>query len=790
MNSSIAMIHRAALRNTPIALAVASVLATGQVAAQDTTQLEEIIVTATRREQSLLDVPYNISAITGDSLESLQITDAADLMRNVTGVGVVDRGYRNSGVINGIMIRGVNSDGSALGDYALSAVPTVSTYINDTPVYANFVLKDLERVEVLRGPQGTLYGSGSLGGTVRYVTRAPKLGEFAASVGGTASQVDGSDGTGWSGDAMINVPMGETLALRLNGTIMDYPGLTDYVNLYVLDANGIPVAPNGVLDPATQYVRKKDADTVDIKYGRASLLWKPSDSFDATLSYMQQSDDIGGRRQETVGLDGFGRPYQEYENGSIQLEPSSRDINLSSLELNVDFGFATLTSSSSYYDHEGDSVSENTGFYAQAGFLSFYYNYPRPMASAVRTYKDQGFVQELRLASATGGALDYVAGLYYQDQKTGSTQQSILRGFKRWWDAAFPGFESAVTGDKDFDYSRRETFKDRAVFGELTWHLSDDLQVTGGVRHFENDFTNDTYMALPLYAALPPPTNASFDDSDSDTLFKVNASWRFAGRNTLYGTISEGYRRGGSNAVPLTGPFAENPAWQRYEKDTVVNYEVGIKGASTSFQYSAALFFVDWDDVQVNTATPIWGFYAAQNGGKARSAGLELDLSGALTQRLSYSFGYAYTNAELREDIARPDNPAAIIALSGAQLPGTPEHSVSGSLEYAVALASNTQWTTRVNGYYQSTTTNAISRSPVLNVELDSFQLWGFSTTYATERWDATLFVKNLFNEEGVTGVFTEAYMGTAPALGYYGNGSKQFLSLPRTLGVTLNYHF
>lgn len=794
MKSSAAMITRSALRNTPVALAVAGILASSQIAAQATgdtraVQIEELIVTATRREQSVLDVPYNISAVSGEALESLQITDPADLMRNIAGVSVVDRGYRNAGVINGVMIRGVNTDGSALGDYALSAVPTVSTYVNDTPVYANFVLKDLERVEVLRGPQGTLYGSGSLGGTVRYVTRAPKLGEFDASVGATASQVDGSDGTGWSGDAMVNIPIGETLALRVNGTVMDYPGLTDYANVYVLDQNGIPVAPGGVLSPNAQYTRKKDADTVDIKYGRASLLWQPSDSFNATLSYAQQSDDIGGRRQQTVGLDGFGRPYQKYENGSIQLEPSSRDVNVSSLELNVDFGFATLTSSTSSYDHEGDSVSENTGFYAKAGFLSFYYNYPRPMASAVRAYSDEGFVQELRLVSTAGSALDYVVGLYYMDQKMASSQQSLLRGFKRWWDA-FTGAPAVVSGDMDFDYSRRENFEDRAAFGELTWHLSDDVQLTGGLRYFQNDFSNNTYMALPLFVGFAPPTNASFDTSDSGTLFKVNASWRFTGRNTLYGTISEGYRRGGSNAVPLTGTFAESPAWQSYDSDSVVNYEVGIKGASTRFQYSAALFFVDWDDVQVNTATPNWGFYAAQNGGKARTTGIEFDLSGALTDRINYSLGYAYTKAELREDIGRPDNAAVIIARSGAQLPGTPESTVNVSADYTLPLANGSQWITRVNGYYQSTTTNAISFSPTFNAELDAFQLWGLSTTYATEHWDATLFAKNIFNEEGVTGLFTEAYMGTAPTQGYYGNGSKEFLSLPRTFGVTVNYRF
>jgi outer membrane receptor protein involved in Fe transport len=243
---------------SPVAAAVAAVLA-GLPATQarsqqadDSNVLEEVIVTATRREQSVLDVPYNITAVSGASLADRQIVDNTDLMRAVPGVAVVDRGYRNSGVINGIMIRGLNSDGSAFGDYQLSTVPTVSTYVNDTPVYANFLLKDIERVEVLRGPQGTLYGSGSLGGTVRYIMRAPQLGAFQGSVTGTASQVEGSSGVGYGLDAALNVPLGETAALRFTGTRLDYPGLTDYVNVYRLDANGIPVAPNGVLDDAAQ----------------------------------------------------------------------------------------------------------------------------------------------------------------------------------------------------------------------------------------------------------------------------------------------------------------------------------------------------------------------------------------------------------------------------------------------------------------------------------------------------------------------------------------------------------
>lgn len=755
---------------------------------------QEVVVTAQRREQNVLDVPYNISAVSGETIEARQVLDAAELMRSVAGVSVVDRGYRNAGVITGINIRGLNIDSSALGDYSVSTVPTVSTYVNDTPVYANFLLRDLERVEVLRGPQGTLYGSGSLGGTIRYITRAPQFGKFEGTVRLNGSQVEGSDGTGFSGEGTINIPMGEKAALRVNVSRLDYPGLTDYVNVYVLDTNGAPVAPNGIAAPDAQYRRVKDADSVDIWYGRAALRFAPTDSFDMTLSYTRQSDDIGGRRQQTVGLDGFGNRYGRYQNGSIQLEPSSRDVDLGALEATIDLGFATLTSSTSSYDHRGDSISENTGFYAQAGFLAFYYNYPRPMASAVRTYGDKALVQEIRLASKGEHKVDYVVGGFYENQKLKGTQDSFLRGFKTWWDNVYCGSfapcVAAVTGDQDFAYDRRETFKDKALFGELTWHATDTLAFTGGLRWFHNNSENKTFMDLPLYASLTDPTNARFESSDSKTLFKGNMSWNFAQRDMLFATISEGYRRGGSNAVPTTGNFAESALWQVYGPDTVTNYEVGIKGGRSRFQYSTSVFYVDWNDIQLNTATPSWGFFVVENGGKAKSQGVEIEFDAQLARGWHGSFGASLVDAKLSEDMFTPVNTATPIAFDGDRLPGTAQTTLNLGLDYTTHLGSGTSWYTRVDGYYQSGTRNSIGRSPRFNVPIDGFQLWNLASTLNFGSWDATVFVKNIFNDDGTTGLFTEAYMGTAPAVGYYGNGSKNFIALPRTVGVSVAYRF
>ena len=773
-------------------LGTASSLAQAQ-ADQDSGVLmvEEIVVTATRREQSIQDIPYNISAIDGELLDRAQISDSAELLRAIPGVGVVDRGHRNAGVINGVMIRGLNVDGSAFGDYALSTVPTVSTYVNDTPIYANFQLSDIERVEVLRGPQGTLYGSGSLGGTVRYITRQPQFDGFSATTRGRTSATDGSDGLNWSADAVLNIPFSQTLALRVVGGHTHYAGVVDYPNVYVLDENRLPLAPAGPLESDAVFQSVEDADEADIDHLRAALRYEPNDRFSALLSYHYQEDDVGGRRHQTQGLDGFGQPYDEHENGSVILEPSSRDVNLTSLEMEVDLGFATLTSSTSGYEHEGDSISENTGFYAQNNWLAaFYYNYPRPMAEAQRTYADEAFIQEVRLVSDGDGDFDWIVGAFYRDQDLVSTQHSFLRGFQRWADTAWgPGF---VVNDNDFAYRRDENFQEKALFGEITWHASERLRLTAGLRSFDTDFTNHTDMGVGLYTSFSVQDEADFANSEDDTLFKFNLGYDLSEEKMLYATVSEGYRRGGANAVPLSGTFAEDPAWQLYESDTVTNYEIGVKGRAGQAYFNVALFAVDWDNVQINTATTNWGFFAAQNGGSASTSGLEVELNGNLSRNWHYSLGYAYVDAELDDDVYAPSDPARTtpVALAGATLPGTSEHTLNVAFDHNRELGNGMIWSNRINAYYQSETENAINRSARFNQELDSFSLWNLTSTISRDNWTVSLYLRNAFNEEGVTGLFKEQYMGTAPEQNYFGNGSKEFLALPRTLGVSFSYEF
>ena len=776
---------------TAIALTFVSEHAAVLAQSADKDETQTVTVTAQGRKENILKIPYNISAISGQELEDKKITDQVEMLRGVAGASIVDRGTRNSGVISGVTLRGLNVNGSSLGDFQTSAVPTVSTYVNNTPIYANFLIKDVERVEVLRGPQGSLYGSGSLGGTVRYLTRRPELKSVEGKIEAGISSTAASDGLNYNMEAVLNMPIADTMALRVLAGRVDNAGVIDLPNVYVLNANGAPLAPNGVLDPKASYRRVKDADTVKIDYARVSMLFKPSEVFQALLTYQTQTDKVGGRRQPTRGNNGNGVPYGRYENGSVQLEPSSRDVHLTALEMDLDVGFATLSSATSSYDQSGSSLSENTGFYAKNAWLSdYYYNAPRPMAQAVRSYGDKAFVQELRMVSKKGGTFDYIVGAYYQNQDLDAAQFSYLRGLKAWADVAKPN--AGVTSDNDFVFQRAQNFKEKALFGELTWNILPRLRMTGGIRTFKTDFSNNSNLGSGVVAPYNAIDHSSFSQSDSGNLYKTNISWDISPRQLLYFTASEGYRRGGANAVPLTGNFAENKAWQSFKSDTNTNLELGIKGASADggTRYNLSVFNIDWKNIQLDTTTPNWGFYVAQNGGKASSRGIEAELSGKLGQAWRYSVSYAFIDAKLDENVMRADNPTKITAFAGTVLPGTARNTFSASLDHTTMFENGMYWTNRINTYYQGSTENSISTSVKQKNTWEGFSQWGLSSTLLSGKWSATLFVKNLTNNDGITGGFLEASMGTSPSQNYFGNGSKVLISQPRTIGLSASYNF
>ena len=828
----------------PLVLAVGAALAgtSGYAGAQEGANgaIEEILVTATRREASVQDIPYNISAISGDALERQNVITQYDVLRAMHGITVVDRGYRNSGTVNNIVIRGLNVDNGANGDIMLNAVPTVATYYDNTPLFANFLVKDVERVEVLRGPQGTLYGSGSLGGTVRYIGRRPDTEAFAADIEVDYGQTSGSDGDNIAFDGMINIPLGDTTAVRAYYSHIDNDGVIDYVNAYqlnsfgepLIDVNGTCTDPRAatdteVLQNVACFREVTDADSVEIDYAKVTLRSEFSDTFNLQLSYQWQDDKIDARRSTTLGNNNQpqGSPlsfsYGDDDSGQVLLEPSNRKVYLGSLDLEWDLGFATFTSTSSYYDHDGVGESDNGGLWASGGetdpALSRDWNdafygggWPRPMQLAERGYDDSAFIQEVRLVSNTSdSAFDWIAGAFYMDQDNNVYQLSHNPGMNEFHNACVDtggpecaGFWPATfyPGDQlseiDFEYERDTSYKETALYGELTWNVSETFRLTGGLRWFDNETINDVILGFPLVEGWTSPSAPQSRDDDDDILVKLNASWDISDTHMVYGTYSEGYRHGGAQSLPSLDngdPFGEPnaEAMRTFKSDSVKNYELGIKGSTESLRYTASLFHVDWDDPQLNTTSAFYGFYLAANGDEASTEGVELELEGYAADSFHYRIGYTYVDAKLEKDFVSPQT-GAVVAPDGSKLPGAPENTLSVLLDNTWELSGGMSLVAALNAYYQSETENFVDQSSTINKKYDSFTLVNANVTLAADAWSAMLYVRNIGDEDGASGGFPSSWWSydTGVFENWYGNSNRQFIVQPRTIGLKVGYRF
>ncbi len=801
--------------------------------------LDEIIVTATARETSIQDIPYNISAISGDALDLQNAVNQNDVLRAMYGITVIDRGYRNAGTVNSIVIRGLNVDNGINGDVMLNAVPTVATYYDNTPMFANFLIKDIDRVEVLRGPQGTLYGSGSLGGTVRYISNRPDPEAFSADLEIDYGQTSGSDGNNFAFDATFNIPMGETTAIRATYSRIDEDGVIDYVNVYELNSFGEPMIDVGgtCTDPRTAtdaqvlqnvacFGNVEDADTVVIDYFKVALRGEPTDTFAYQLTYQTQQDEIGARRSTTLGNNNqpTASPlYFEYgddDSGQVLLEPSSREVDMISLDLEWDLGFATFTSNTSTFDHEGVGESDNGGLWASGGEIdgtsrdwnANYYGggWARPAQRAQRGYKDEAVIQEFRLVSNDSDSkVDWLAGAYYMDQDNSVWQLSHNPGMNLFHNACVntggpecAGFWPATfyPGDQlseiDFEYVRDTSYKEMAIYGELTYHVSDTFRLTGGFRWFDNDTVNDVILGFPLVVGWTSPMAPQSTDSDNDVLLKLNASWDLSDSMMLYATYSEGYRHGGAQSVPSLAdgdPFGEPNAEgiRTFGADSVNNYEIGLKGSTDVLRYTVSLFHVDWDSPQLNTTSAWYGFFLAANGDKASTQGIELELEGYLTDSFHYRAGYTYVDGELDKDFISPQT-GGVVAVAGSILPGAPGSVLSLNMDNTWNINSDMDLIVSFNAYFQDKSDSYIDQTSVINENYDSFWLMGINATLVAENWSATLYIKNLGDEAAPSGGFPVGYWSYDTGIfeNWYGNGNRQFIVQPQTIGVKFGYRF
>ena len=485
---------------TPVMVGVLTALY-GTTAAAADTALQEIIVTATRHAESAQDIPASITAISGTAIAEAGIADVNDLAHSVAGIAVTDKGP--FGGVNGsaLIIRGLNSD-STSGEFIQSSpiVQPVATYVDDTPLFFNLRLQDLQRVEILRGPQGTLYGSGSLGGTIRFVQNAPDPSGFDAKVEAGVSDTAHTHALNYDVNGMLNIPVSDTFALRMNAGYTSDAGFIDQPNLYVLDSNGAPVPaqPGNLLSPPATY-SKNGVNSYLYRSARVAALWKPSDEFHAQLSYYHQ----------TASADGYpyAAPYYGLKalSSSDYIPATTHDtVDLFALTAEAELGFATLTSNSSWAEHKTDAVGDVTSLYDYFPFYPALYGAnPRALVVGRQGYDDKPWAEEIRLASKPGGRYEWVAGLFYKSETTDIREHDFYPGYLDFFNACVPAYgagdgispsvcgigETAFTPgtptvidgipiiqDQAYIGDFQTKYTDAAAFGEFTWHLSRRLE--------------------------------------------------------------------------------------------------------------------------------------------------------------------------------------------------------------------------------------------------------------------------------------------------------------------------
>ena len=752
------------------------------------TRLEEVVVTATRRESNVQDIPYNLSARTGDSLERNSVTDLGGLMRTVPGVAYVDPGPRGGGSNSTIFIRGVNANaaaGTTLGP--LGTVAPVSTYIDNTPIFTNLYLSDINRVEVLRGPQGTLYGSGSLGGTVRFIFNEVDYNDTTFKLSASSSLTRDADDPSWSTTGVINLPLGERVALRASVGQVEQAGFVDAVGLHQVDQNGVPVLadPTDVVNSPPVFQSIEDANESELTFARVTLGMALTENVEANLIYSYQSDEADMTQGANPGMSGL-------ENAFRNLEPYERDVDILALEVEADLGFATFSSSTSDAQNDSHGFRDATGGYVGAGFWSFYDGSPREnILGEVITGEDK-FVQEVRLTSNTSGKVDWIVGAYYADETLEVLSIDRLMGWTAWHTACGDcamGFPTAnAPSDLNYTFDRTFDVEDKAIFGEVTFHPSDRLQLTAGIRVFSIDVENILDQTLPMCGSFcstdgTDPAGRSggtLDRSFDDQIFRFNTSYDLNESHLVYFNYAEGFRRGGANAVPTTGVFGEDPIFLSYSPDMTTNYEVGLKGViAERLRYSGSVFYIDWSDVQIDTGTPNGGFPAIVNGKDARSQGVEFELQGGVTENLLVSTGFSYVDAELTSDFSV----GAVQGFSGDQLPSTPSQTVSVGLEYYTQLAFLPgEFGFHLSGSYRGKAFNALNSASPDFAEIDGFSYWDATFSLSGEALAGRLFIKNIGNSLGSTSTRTTARVTN--------DGAYDLIARPRTIGLSLTYTF
>ena len=727
------------------AAALAATAAATVVNAQEPV-LEELVVTATKRETTMKDTPAAIAAVSGDTIRESQSFSLESFTRLDPSIQVNNRGVGD----NQIIVRGIASSGKpTVGLYYDEAVITGLGLDGGSDNQPNIQLHDLERIEILKGPQGTLFGAGSMSGTVRYITNKPDLSQQSFGLTGSAASV--KDGNAlYRGEAVANLPI-----------------VTDKVGLRAVawgDTGG------GYIEQERNGTRHDDVNDQTVWGTRLTLGTRLTDALSLTLMGLYQESEADGSQYFE-----FGRGA--YRNVSPTQEPFEDEIKLFSAVADYDAGFGTFTGTVSYMDRQlylsRDSTPTATRF---------------NLGVDLAYHQDQdisNLTSEFRFSSAFEGPAQVVAGVFYAEQESDTRNAALVAdratGQSRCdfhADCVASGFArddiNSATGDVTIDQF--------AAFAETNYQFTEKFTATVGLRYYTADIGQRTIttqaLRHPVFSPVQTADVLSLDEdtSENETSYNFALTYKLTGDTTLYSRIASGFRPGGANdsdAAAQQGVIAPD----KYESDTLWSYEVGAKTyfLNRMLYTEVALYRINWSDQQISVTDPGGTFVYIANAGKSYVNGFELQVNAQPTDSLSFNLGATYTDSRLSEDMP---STAQVSGFDGDRIPYTPKWSYAGQVQYEVPFSSAMTGYASTNFNYRGESYTNFNSLADDYQQLDDYFLVGLRAGVRLEGWDAGIFVDNVTDEVPEIG------------LRVTGDGYRVYTTRPRTIGLRVSTHF
>ncbi|HEY6484538.1 MAG TPA: TonB-dependent receptor [Steroidobacteraceae bacterium] len=723
--------------------------------------LQEIVVTAEKRDSTVQKTPISITAISGAEIQAQGLTDLVSVAQQVPGVSFKTSGPGQTE----IEMRGLTSTGGespTVGFYLDETALTPPAMAQNGKVVIDPSLFDLNRIEVLRGPQGTLYGAGSMGGTIKLVTNQPDLQHVTANAEGIGSGTDGG-GFNHTENLMLNVPLVQDYAaLRVVGTDKFVQGWIDrdVVNPFPLEVDNSTLRGNVAAAPVTQ--RFTESNWERLQGGRAALLVQPMDALSISAGVLYQRINQGGPNTVDVPP-GNEVHYQPFD----VAEPFADTFNLYDLTAKYNFDSFQIVSATSDWnrqENQTQDISEAMQDYI-GGFLGPPADFPFSTAAgglgagsiSEDDYTRQ-FSEELRVASTGDAALQWLMGGYYSSFHATSHVYSYYNGF------------TALFGTNNLADNHRLLGVDQyALFGEASYQLADSLKATAGARYFM--YHSDSATSVSGVSANGTSATLFGLAQNSGVTPKVSLAYIPSDATTVYGTISKGFRPGGPNS-PIPPPCT--PAPTQFGPDSVWSYELGEKQklADSRVSINGDVYYEDWSNIQQQVA-PGCGYKFTTNAGKATVYGAELEIAIVPVEGLVFSQNVGYTHAVNSTTV-----PLANVT-AGQRLLDVPQVTADTNLTYRYPLPGSLNLVTRLNNSY----IDSIQDITFARNTLPAYDIVNARLGVEGERWSVMAFIDNLTNKMALLSD-TGALSANISIL------NRVATNQPRTIGADLTYKF